>query len=586
VLAPPGRGVGRNGHAPPGFIYRAVGRRLAIYTAPEDGVVEPGGDVWVDGVIGGIDRADDRLFVAAGRAGLRVYDVSDPAAPRAIGHHPTNAAAAVRVSDGLAYLVDRIGGLRILDITDPAAIIEVGAFAPGPVFWRVAVDPDRRRVAIANRNEVVLVDVRDPARPAEAGRLQPHIIAEMRFVPETPLLYISASITDELYDVSTPDAPIRWQLPRGGVMEPAGSESIYTIDWRHLSLLDISDPSAAVVRREWDLPGSVVDFTFMESTPPRVVLNGVGIEVHALEDGSLDRPIALFIDEGMVDDLAYDGGRIYVADGRGGLRIVDVGDPRSPTEVAIRLPRQLSDRVGDVAFDGGRLALFEHNVGVKVYAAGDDDTWRLIDHLLLENWVHAMTFEGERLWTVHAGVLKLFEPDAGGLRLAAELNAARAGDITPLDRAGWVAIAVPGGVRIARFDLEDELSVVAELPLRARVRRLARVGDRLYVAGDFGGVLALDVSDPSAPVEVDRWVPGDPVIDIAVHADRVVALTDQGQVWASEIGPNPVFGTATPVPTRCAHRRLALDPDGRTLYLGGWTCLVETVRLDCLLPSD
>ncbi len=74
---------------------------------------------------------DDELgctaYVAAGTGGLRLVDVSDPAAPVEIGSHTTPGLADNLVVEGtMAYLVD--GDLRVLNVSDPAAIVEVGFY--------------------------------------------------------------------------------------------------------------------------------------------------------------------------------------------------------------------------------------------------------------------------------------------------------------------------------------------------------------------------------------------------------------------------------------------------------------------------
>jgi hypothetical protein len=65
--------------------------------------------------------------------GLRVIDVSNPAAPVEVGSIDTpDLACDVSVVGGLTYVADGTSGLRVVDVSDPAAPVEVGSIdTPG-----------------------------------------------------------------------------------------------------------------------------------------------------------------------------------------------------------------------------------------------------------------------------------------------------------------------------------------------------------------------------------------------------------------------------------------------------------------------
>ena len=72
---------------------------------------------------------DERAYIADQEAGLRIVDVSDPAAPVELGFllMPFNAEN-VTVDGTKAYVSDGPGGLRIIDVSNPAAPVELGSF--------------------------------------------------------------------------------------------------------------------------------------------------------------------------------------------------------------------------------------------------------------------------------------------------------------------------------------------------------------------------------------------------------------------------------------------------------------------------
>ncbi|MFN2245107.1 MAG: LVIVD repeat-containing protein, partial [Anaerolineae bacterium] len=155
------------------LVYAGVGPRLAILdvskpssprllgqTAPMPRVLEA---VTVDGGL---------AYVAAGDAGLRVVDVSDPAAPVEIGFLDTAGYAwDVAVAGSHAYIADGAGGLRVVNMLDPAHPAEQGAYEdPAMEGMGVAVAGGYAYLADAG-DGLRAVNVTDPAAPVEDGLL-------------------------------------------------------------------------------------------------------------------------------------------------------------------------------------------------------------------------------------------------------------------------------------------------------------------------------------------------------------------------------------------------------------------------------
>lgn len=67
--------------------------------------------------------AGDRLYVPAHSYGLRIFSLADPSYPQLIDSLQTGLddAWAVELDGDLAYVADGAGGLKIVDVTDPAA---------------------------------------------------------------------------------------------------------------------------------------------------------------------------------------------------------------------------------------------------------------------------------------------------------------------------------------------------------------------------------------------------------------------------------------------------------------------------------
>ena len=85
----------------------------------------------------GLEAVGKYEYVAAGLAGLKIYDVSDPANPALVGACDTPGnAQSVKVQDGYAYVADGAAGMQVIDISDPtnptiATTLATGAAAQG-----------------------------------------------------------------------------------------------------------------------------------------------------------------------------------------------------------------------------------------------------------------------------------------------------------------------------------------------------------------------------------------------------------------------------------------------------------------------
>lgn len=113
----------------------------------------------------------DDLVYLAGRSGLTIYDLSDPATPRLLGIFETNwSASSVVVEDSVAYVYAR--GLFTIDVTDPSAPARLG-YADLETCCGgddLSLDGDLLYVASGSA-DVQVVDVGDPTAPSLLGTI-------------------------------------------------------------------------------------------------------------------------------------------------------------------------------------------------------------------------------------------------------------------------------------------------------------------------------------------------------------------------------------------------------------------------------
>ncbi len=156
--------------------------------------------------------------------GLRVIDVSNPAAPVEIGALDTpDCAYDVEVVGDLAYVADsRISGLRVIDVSNPAAPVEIGALdtpessardvevVGGLAYvadWTCRPAGDRRlesRGAGRDRSPPLgLERVRREGRPVDWSTLSKKFHRVIDFGPEFASFDIDGDGISDLYESNT-----------------------------------------------------------------------------------------------------------------------------------------------------------------------------------------------------------------------------------------------------------------------------------------------------------------------------------------------------------------------------------------------
>jgi len=174
--------------------------------------------------------------------------------------HVVAAGPHVALEKNLAYLADRSGGLRILDVSDPAAPKEIGVCATR--YYATGVVIEGKHAFVGVNYGLRIIDVSDPSQPKEIGSFN-----QERLVGAVPraghVLLYGPRIDDSggrrgglrVLDVSNPAAPREVhpepdQAPTvdGGVVALALQDShAYLGVGRQLVIVDVSDPRKPAV---------------------------------------------------------------------------------------------------------------------------------------------------------------------------------------------------------------------------------------------------------------------------------------------------------------------------------------------------
>ena len=121
-------------------------------------------------VVEGVDVVGTHAYVVAGHAGLRVIDVSDPAAPCEVGSVATRGHAnGVHVAGTHAFVAVRQTGLLVIDVSDPTAPREIGGVDTSGYAYALAVHVAGTHAYVADGFGLRVIDVSEPAAPRVVG---------------------------------------------------------------------------------------------------------------------------------------------------------------------------------------------------------------------------------------------------------------------------------------------------------------------------------------------------------------------------------------------------------------------------------
>lgn len=157
----------------------------------------------------------------------------------------------IEVTDGLAYVTDSTAGLIVFDVSDPGAPREVGRAAVRGPADDVVLDGDIALVASVG-DSLSLVDVSDPTAPLIIGRYS-YGDAEQAIAAKDGIGLIADDRDLRLFEFATPNTPRtlgRIEMDFFGPQDIAVSGSLaYSAQhWDRLSIVDVGDPSAPVIR--------------------------------------------------------------------------------------------------------------------------------------------------------------------------------------------------------------------------------------------------------------------------------------------------------------------------------------------------
>jgi hypothetical protein len=311
-----------------------------------------------------------------GTGGLYAIDVSSPSTPQAItnvfdGFDNTG----VALSGSLAAVTGNGLGLRVLDVSTPAAPQVLGTL-PGTMLG-VALGTRYAHVLVnvpgnPSHLELAVVDLVDPSAPATRGRAV--LGGGLGVTLAGTLAYVAAGDAGvQIVDVANPDAPHvvgTANTPGRARGLALGATHAYVADETALVVVDVADRAHPVVRGSVAMPALAV------ARDGNRLYAIAGNQLHVLDIANPTAPQALGSTAAPgAQAVVAAGGRAYVAtpalnhfDTTGGIDVFDVANPAAPQRLRhVVVP----GTTRTVAYANGLIYAGDSAATLDVIAAGD-----------------------------------------------------------------------------------------------------------------------------------------------------------------------------------------------------------------------
>lgn len=300
-------------------------------------------DVTTGSVCEGIATSGTYAYVAAGGAGFKVYDITSPASPVFVTSIDSlEYCESVVISGQYAYIA-AASRSHILDISNPAAPLYVGRIV-GYGGYHQYINVRSGYAYVCNYDAgLAVVNVTNPANPVNVVEI-PSGFRTARIIFDGNYAYVAVGDPGIfIYDVVDPSSPIYvTEIATTGRAASLyyGAVSVGGNTTGHIFVSN-RNPAPGISAINVSTPSSPVTSSFLAALPSA--------------SGSAFTPF-------------YLNGKVYVAYGTAGLRIIDVSTPSNPTLLGTA---DLGGDSRDVVVSGNYAYVAARDSGVYVVDVTD-----------------------------------------------------------------------------------------------------------------------------------------------------------------------------------------------------------------------
>jgi hypothetical protein len=311
----------------------------------------------------GLSIEGSQAYLAIKDIGIRVVEISNPAAPVESGFFPvTNGINDIAVHDNYAYISTGVNGLEIMNLL-PNTSAEPGSYNIPYAFKDVAVG--NKYAYILGDKGLLTVDLSNPEifTQVDFYELNANILNGVEIDAE--YAYIASSDGLQIIGLSDTSIPTeeKYAELEGLNLEDLVIEEnyVYAAGSHGLSILDVSSPLQPVVKGSCKTENWTDDLA-KAGNYVYLVVRDEGIWIIDVSDPGNPIKVGLYIPPRSARGVAATENYAYIAAGGDGLRIVDASNPAAPIETGFLENIGFAEEVAIA----GNFAYISHRDGLVI----------------------------------------------------------------------------------------------------------------------------------------------------------------------------------------------------------------------------
>ena len=526
---------------------------------------------------------------------LTLVDVADPALPQMLGAWGDSSQNGLDllIVENMVYLFEYIedGGshFRIIDISDPSHPVEMSSLGLFSEWIRTIRVQGSYAYLCQDTSGLLIIDISDPAAPFLAKAYKGDLYNVQDVVVKGYLGYVVGKsaiwpydMTVSILDISDPTDPFEIgnfanDYSSSSFIEVLGSTCYYASSDKLTLVLDCSDPTNPQQTGHLPYIGQMRDMALFdnylfegirnfgygityiagpESNEPLSTLPTGGssqsVVVSAERDGlayladgegglkviDVSNPLLPVLlhtvsTPGFASDVAVSGNYAYVADGAAGLQVVDITDAQTTLPIIVGT-KELPGTAVDVSVVSTTAFLAVSEAGLRVVNASDPTTPEITGVQDTLTMCQSVDVVGNYAYVADgvAGLKVLDVSDPDNPWIVGGVKGRSWSDATSVEVHGATAYVsdLGTGLHIVDVSVPQALNEVGEFNTTGEAVHVAVSGTYAYLADSSSGMQVLDVADSANPALVGNMGFDDRALNTFVTGEFVYVTTADGNL--------------------------------------------------------
>jgi hypothetical protein len=243
----------------------------------------------------------------------------------------------VDIMDDYAYIANDQGGLQIIDISNPESTFIVGSYVTEKEIQGVAVRDTFAYLAVGHsQGGINILNIRDPVNPTLVGKDETFYGYELVAPADDSMyVYIAARYWCIVEDVKTyPQWPsfVRRFSTSGDIRGIFFQDSLIYVACEQMGMhiFDLAEPIDSLAMIGWiDTPSNAQNI-FVAGNYAYIADGRAGLVIIDVSDPKNPALLSVHDTPEYANDVFINNNYAYIADGEGGLQVIDITNPEEP----------------------------------------------------------------------------------------------------------------------------------------------------------------------------------------------------------------------------------------------------------------